>query len=116
MIPILPSTTVSMAGVAPQDVRTRIATALSKLASRRSPGVTHNQLLMKWILRKGVFVVTTSTKVSRIQEYVATDDVSDLTDEEMEELKDTVGGVHFRSFVSAASLLKKTNIADTYRN
>ena len=107
MIPIVPSTPTSLAGVAPEGVRARIGTALSKLASRRSPEVTHNQVLMKWILRKGVFVVTTSTKVSRIQEYVATDDVPDLTDEEMEELKDAVGGVHFRSFVSAICLLRR---------
>ena len=76
-----------MAGVAPEDIRARIATALSKIAARRSPEVTHNQVLMKWILKKGVFVVTTSTKVSRIHEYVATDNVSDLTDEEMVELE-----------------------------
>lgn len=103
MIPILPSTTVSMAGVAPEELRARIGTVLTKLASARGPEVTHNQVLMKWILNKGVFVVTTSTKESRIKEYVATDDVKDLTDKEMEELKQAVGGAHFRSFVSVMS-------------
>ena len=96
-----------MAGVAPEDIRVRIAAALSKIAARRSPEVTHNQVLMKWILKKGVFVVTTSRKASRIQEYIATDNVSDLTDEEMDELKDVVGGSHFRALVSTVCLVKR---------
>lgn len=102
IVPSLPATTASAAGVAPEELRARIAPVLTRLASARGPGVTHNQVLMKWILKKGVFVVTTSTKESRIKEYVGTDDIEDLTDEEMGELKRAVGGAHFRSFVSVS--------------
>ena len=46
----------------------------------------------------------TSSKQSRIDEYLATESLPDLTQEELSELEATVVGVHARFFVSHALL------------
>ena len=98
--PILPTTTIDARSVAPEDIRDRTSKAATSLASARGSGVTSNQIIMKWTLMKGVVVVTTSSKPSRIEEYVRTDDMPDLIGEEMEVLKNAVGGTHLRAYVS----------------
>ena len=100
LFPILPAANDSMSAVAEDEVRGRITEVAVKIAQARGPQVTTNQIVMKWILKKGVFVVTTSTKRSRIEEYVRIDEVEDLSDEEAEQLQKAAAGKHLRSFVS----------------
>lgn len=46
------------------------------------------------------FAYRTSSKESRIDEYVATEDLANFSDDEVKEFDAAVEGVHFRSFVS----------------
>ncbi|KAG1760296.1 NADP-dependent oxidoreductase domain-containing protein [Suillus occidentalis] len=59
--------------------------------------VTSGQVLNKWLLQHDILVVTTSTKVERVREYVDTCDVPELTTEEMG-LIESAGAEHHQSF------------------
>ena len=104
LFPILPAANNSVAKAVDAEVRIHISDVASRIAAARGPEVTSNQVIMKWILMKGVFVVTTSSKRSRIEEYLRIDEVKDLTEEEMVQLKEATGGKHLRAFVSKSFL------------
>ncbi|KAG1861173.1 NADP-dependent oxidoreductase domain-containing protein [Suillus subalutaceus] len=55
----------------------------ARLEDTRGKPVTSGQVLNKWLLQHDILVVTTSTKVERIGEYVDTCDIPELTAEEM---------------------------------
>jgi len=57
---------------------------LDKLAKRI--GGTSAQVIFKWVLAKGAVVVTTSTRRERLEEYLATPSLPDLTPEEVAEI------------------------------
>lgn len=96
LTPILPSRTGSES-LAP--VRDAIASKLSALASARGTSVTQNQILLKWLEAKGVIAVTTSSKESRLKEYLEAERLPPLSEEELTEIEKAVGGAHFRAFV-----------------
>ncbi|KAI5116217.1 hypothetical protein M0805_006768 [Coniferiporia weirii] len=78
---------------------TQIANTLDKLSAKRGEGVTRNQIMLKWLQGEGILAVTTSTKESRLKEYLTAENVPDLTPEEKKELEDATDGKHFRAFV-----------------
>ncbi|KAF8579885.1 Aldo/keto reductase [Ramaria rubella] len=67
---------------------------------RSGSPVTQAQILIKWLEAKGVAVVTTSSKESRLKEYLNSEYVPILTPEEIEAI-DTAGAkTRFRRFAS----------------
>ncbi|KAF7363603.1 Aldo-ket-red domain-containing protein [Mycena sanguinolenta] len=60
--------------------------------------VTPAQVLFKWILQKGAFVVTTSSKEARIKEYLEVSHVPDLTAEEIQAIDNAGAKQHKRFF------------------
>ncbi|KAG2050920.1 Aldo/keto reductase [Suillus hirtellus] len=70
----------------------------ARLEKTRGAPVSDGQVLNKWLQQKGVLVVTTSSKAERIREYLDTQNVPELTSEEIA-LIDTIGGkLHKRYF------------------
>ncbi|KAK7467294.1 hypothetical protein VKT23_004351 [Stygiomarasmius scandens] len=79
-----------------QPVITAIADRLSKETGKTvSPG----QVLSKWLLQEGIIIVTTSSKVSRIQEALAVAGLPDLTGDEVEAIKAEGSKLHKRIFM-----------------
>ncbi|KZV68439.1 Aldo/keto reductase [Peniophora sp. CONT] len=58
---------------------------LDRIAARI--GGTPAQVIFKWVLAKGAVVVTTSTKRERLDEYLATPSLPDLTAEEIADIE-----------------------------
>ncbi|KAI0747281.1 NADP-dependent oxidoreductase domain-containing protein [Irpex lacteus] len=72
---------------------------VDRLAKEVGHPVTQGQVLQLWLRKKGFVVVTTTSKVERLQEYLLVNRLPDITSEEEEEI-DTVGSkVHFRQFM-----------------
>ncbi|KAG6860950.1 hypothetical protein C0995_005614 [Termitomyces sp. Mi166 len=61
--------------------------------------VTHGQILSKWLIQKDIIVVTTTSKVSRMKEFLATEAVPDLTAEEIQKIEEAGGKLHKRIFM-----------------
>ncbi|KAH7889387.1 NADP-dependent oxidoreductase domain-containing protein [Phlebopus sp. FC_14] len=72
----------------------------SRLESARGSPVSEGQVLNKWLKQKGILVVTTSSKAERIREYLDTENVPDLTAEEIELIETTGAKLHKRFFTS----------------
>ncbi|KAI5116218.1 hypothetical protein M0805_006769 [Coniferiporia weirii] len=83
----------------------KIASILDNLAAKRGKGATQNQILLKWLQAEGVIAVTTSSKESRLKEYLTAESISNLTPAEKKELEDATEGKHFRAFVCNIPLL-----------
>ncbi|KAG7447975.1 Aldo/keto reductase [Guyanagaster necrorhizus] len=60
-----------------------------------SPG----QVYTKWLIQKGILVVTTSSKPARIVETLKTPDVADLTSEDIAAIQDAGAKLHKRIFM-----------------
>ncbi|SJL00492.1 related to aldo-keto reductase YPR1 [Armillaria ostoyae] len=60
-----------------------------------SPG----QVYTKWLIQKGILVVTTSSKAARIIETLKTPDVTDLTSEDIAAIEEAGGKLHKRIFM-----------------
>ncbi|KAK0503361.1 NADP-dependent oxidoreductase domain-containing protein [Armillaria luteobubalina] len=60
-----------------------------------SPG----QVYTKWLIEKGILVVTTSSKAARIRETLKTPDVTDLTAEDIAAIEEAGGKLHKRIFM-----------------
>ncbi|KAF5389927.1 hypothetical protein D9757_003647 [Collybiopsis confluens] len=60
-----------------------LAIASERLSKASGNPVSSGQVLTKWLIQKGMVVVTTSSKVSRIQEALATTALPDLTTDEI---------------------------------
>ncbi|KAG2144843.1 NADP-dependent oxidoreductase domain-containing protein [Suillus cothurnatus] len=72
----------------------------ARLEKTRGAPVSDGQVLNKWLQQKGVLVVTTSSKAERIREYLDTQNVPELTAEEIALIETTGGKLHQRYFVS----------------
>ncbi|KAJ7576045.1 NADP-dependent oxidoreductase domain-containing protein [Mycena floridula] len=53
------------------------------IIKRVDGSATASQVLAKWVVQKGIAVITTSTKKERVKEYLAAEQVPDLTPEEV---------------------------------
>lgn len=82
------------------EVRPKILAVIDKLAKARGAEVTQNQILLKWLQKRNILAVTTSSKESRVKEYASLESVPDLTDEDEQAILDAVGSTHYRAFVS----------------
>lgn len=74
-----------------ENIRTRLARA-------RGSAVSEGQVLHKYFQQKGILVVTTSTKVERILEYLDTENVPELTPDEIEDIEAAGAKLHKRFF------------------
>ncbi|KAH9477675.1 NAD/NADP-dependent indole-3-acetaldehyde reductase [Psilocybe cubensis] len=73
-----------------------------RLTQTRGKSVTPGQVLSKWLLQKDVIVITTTSKVSRLQEYLDTENVPDLTSEEIHAIEEAGEKLHKRIFMQHA--------------
>ncbi|KAH9935129.1 Aldo/keto reductase [Epithele typhae] len=60
--------------------------------------VSAGQILGLWLKAQNVVEITTSSKVERIKEYLATETLPDLTSEEVAEIMEKGKTIHFRQF------------------
>ena len=60
--------------------------------------MTTFQSLLKWLKAQGIIAIMTSTKDERIEEYLQTDSLPDLSAEEVKEITNVTGGVQHRTF------------------
>jgi len=70
-----------------------------RLEKSESRPVTLGQVLTKWLRSKGAIVVTTSTKQSRIQEFIETINVPDLTPDDIKAIEEAGSKLHKRVFM-----------------
>ncbi|KAL5531777.1 hypothetical protein ACEPAF_5339 [Sanghuangporus sanghuang] len=91
--PLFPDRT-NDASILPACVQLKFV--LDSIAKARGDSVTPNQILFKWLEAKGTIAVTTSTKDWRLKEYLETDNLSDLSQEEIDKIEQSTGGVHYR--------------------
>ncbi|EKM55132.1 uncharacterized protein PHACADRAFT_94464 [Phanerochaete carnosa HHB-10118-sp] len=77
---------------------------LTKIAARVAQGsgkaVTEGQVLQLWLRKKGIVCVTTTSKLERLQEYLAVRALPDISDEEVAEIDEVGSTQHHRAFVS----------------
>jgi len=71
----------------------------ARLEQTHGAPVTEGQLLSKWILQKGDVVITTSTKMSRVKEFLDTVNVPDLTEDEIRTIDEAGSKLHKRIFM-----------------
>ena len=95
LTPILPSRIKSSEL---STVRENIISTLTTIGSTRG-SATPNQILLKWLQSQGVIAVTTSSKESRLKEYIDAENLAELSEEELDTIRKSIGGVHFRAFV-----------------
>ncbi|KAF8798151.1 Aldo/keto reductase [Phlegmacium glaucopus] len=76
-----------------------LASIRERLEKTRGHTVTTGQVLTKWILAKNAVVVTTTSKVSRIQEFLDVQNVPDLTAEEVEAIEAAGAKLHMRAYL-----------------
>ncbi|OJA07904.1 hypothetical protein AZE42_02750 [Rhizopogon vesiculosus] len=69
-----------------------------RLETTRGSPVSDGQVLNKWLQQNGVLVVTTSSKAERIREYLDTQNVPELTADELALIETTGGQLHKRFF------------------
>ncbi|TFK54798.1 Aldo/keto reductase [Heliocybe sulcata] len=75
-----------------------LAKITERISKTGGKSVSEGQVLSKWLLQKGVVVVTTSSKEERIKEYLAVPSLPDLTAEEIAELEAAGKKHHKRAF------------------
>ncbi|KAF5373653.1 hypothetical protein D9758_000690 [Tetrapyrgos nigripes] len=77
-----------------------VITAIAERLSKETGTVVNSgQVLSKWLLQKGIIVITTSSKVSRIQEALAVSSLPDLTVEEIKSIENEGSKLHKRIFM-----------------
>ncbi|TFK42440.1 NADP-dependent oxidoreductase domain-containing protein [Crucibulum laeve] len=76
-----------------------VETVRSRLEKTRGASVSAGQVLTKWILHKGAFVVTTTSKASRIKEFQDVEDLPDLTTEEVKGIDEAGAELHKRVYM-----------------
>ncbi|KAF5357922.1 hypothetical protein D9756_001431 [Leucocoprinus leucothites] len=74
----------------------------ARLEKTRGAPVTEGQVLSKWILQKGAIVITTSSKMTRVKEFLDTEGVPDLTEQEVQEIDEAGSKIHKRIFMHHA--------------
>ncbi|KAF9242140.1 NADP-dependent oxidoreductase domain-containing protein [Melanogaster broomeanus] len=70
----------------------------TRLQSTRGSPVSDSQVLIKWLKQNDVLVVTTSSKAERLRNYIDTENVPDLTEEEMNLIETTGATFYKRAF------------------
>ncbi|KAL5483054.1 hypothetical protein ACEPAI_8283 [Sanghuangporus weigelae] len=80
----------------------KVKSVLESIAEAHSRTVTLNQLLFKWIESKNIIAVTTSTKEWRLKEYLDVENISDLTQDEINAIEQSTEGLHYRFSRSGA--------------
>jgi len=70
----------------------------ARLQSTRGLPVSDSQVLIKWLKQNDVLVVTTSSKAERLRGYLDTENVPDLTEEEMDLIETTGATFYKRAF------------------
>ncbi|KAJ2920894.1 hypothetical protein H1R20_g16199, partial [Candolleomyces eurysporus] len=78
-----------------------LSTVRERLEKTRGAPVSAGQVLSKWILQKGAIVITTTSKQSRIEEFLDTEKVPDLTEEEIQSIDEAGSKLHKRIFMRA---------------
>lgn len=69
-----------------------------RLEHARGSTVSEGQVLHKYFQQKGILVVTTSAKVERVQEYLDTENVPELTPDEIKDIETAGAKLHKRFF------------------
>ncbi|KZT26510.1 Aldo/keto reductase [Neolentinus lepideus HHB14362 ss-1] len=75
-----------------------LAKITGRVTKTRGKPVSEGQVLSKWLLQKGVIVVTTSSKEERVKEYLEVPTLPDLTAEEIAEIESAGKKHHKRVF------------------
>jgi len=70
----------------------------AEVEKRRGAPVTEAQVLLKWLISKDIIIVTTSSKESRLKEYLDALNVPDLTVEEVKAIEEGGSKLHYRRF------------------
>jgi diketogulonate reductase-like aldo/keto reductase len=80
---------------------------LEKIAARitKDTGMSCDSagVLLLWTIQKGVSAVTTSANEGRIKAMASTEQLPDLTKEDMDEIEQMGRKIHFRHYVSDAA-------------
>jgi diketogulonate reductase-like aldo/keto reductase len=82
-----------------KPVLTKIAQRLSKESGK---DVDEAGVLLLWTIGHGVVALTSSTKPENLKKMVETEELRDLTQEEMDEIDEIGRSIHFRAYVSAS--------------
>ncbi|KAI0664817.1 Aldo/keto reductase [Cubamyces menziesii] len=75
-----------------------LASIRGRLEKDTGKNVSEGQVLGLWLRTQGIPEITTSSKAERVREYVATQQLPDLTAEEVEEINVAGSKVHHRAF------------------
>ncbi|KAI6045730.1 NADP-dependent oxidoreductase domain-containing protein [Pisolithus marmoratus] len=75
-----------------------VANIRTRLEHTRGSMVSEGQVLQRYLQQKGILVVTTSTKVERIREYLDTENIPELTPDEIEDIEAAGAKLHKRFF------------------
>jgi len=76
-----------------------LASIRERLEKTRGGPVSTGQVLSKWILSKDAVVITTTSKQSRIEEFLDTENVPDLTAEEVDAIETAGAKLHKRIYL-----------------
>ncbi|KAJ3514355.1 hypothetical protein NLJ89_g2431 [Agrocybe chaxingu] len=76
-----------------------LASIRERVEKTRGAAVSTGQILTKWLLQKEIVVVTTTTKVERIREFLDVENVPDLTPEEIQAIDEGGSKLHKRVFM-----------------
>jgi len=98
--PILPRSEEDLKKAFPKE-REQLLSVLDEVAAARSKDgkkVTQDQILFKWLQAKNILAVTTSSNATRLDGYLATEKLPNLTEEEITAIDSSVGNANFRAF------------------
>ncbi|OSD04729.1 Aldo/keto reductase [Trametes coccinea BRFM310] len=84
-----------------------------RLEKETGQQVTEGQVLGLWLRKQGIPQITTSSKLERVKEYIATESLPDLTSEEMDKIYAEGSKHHFRRYVSCGRSFNTLLTADT---
>ncbi|KAL1941285.1 hypothetical protein VTO73DRAFT_7497 [Trametes versicolor] len=74
-----------------------LASIRERLVKDTGREVTTGQVLGLWLRYQGIPQITTSSKLERVKEYIATESLPDLTPEEVQQINDEGSKIHFRA-------------------
>ncbi|KZT70126.1 Aldo/keto reductase [Daedalea quercina L-15889] len=75
-----------------------LQSAAARLSKETGATVTEGQVLQLWLRAQGIPAITTTSKASRVKEYLAAETLPDLTPEEIKAIDDEGSKVHHRVF------------------
>jgi len=75
-----------------------VTPVIKSIAQRIGDGATEGQILLKWLEAKGIIAVTTTKTTERLQEYLATYKLPDLTPEDIAAIDEAGAKLHSRHF------------------